>query len=198
MGAIKNHAMEVASLYYEFGQKELKQRLRKGSIEEVKNIFYALPYARMNMDRNGFFIDRREPAKLSQKVFIGGEGIEENELFFCKECLTDFNLFLGLSWKFDSGVEVLTNELLPHLTITFQNDLESCPVDEPEFCNCGNWLWDKVGHDILLEYVANGDISPEVATAWINRNLSHNLDTRAYNRDFIASAIREWESRWQA
>jgi hypothetical protein len=49
-----------------------------------------------------------------------------------------------------------------------------------------------------MDYVAKGEISPEVATAWINRNLSHNLDTRAYNRDFIESAIANWEQRWQA
>ena len=91
----------------------------------------------------------------------------------------------------------LKSETLPDLEFTIQDNSESCPTDEPQACACDNWMWDRVGHDSLLKVVARGWMTVDVATAWINRNLSYNLDTRAYNEDFIDSAVIEWESRWQ-
>jgi hypothetical protein len=197
MGAIKNHAMDMAEIYFEFGQRELKDRLVNGTPDDLSRIFSTLPFVRTNMDRNGFFTERSQPSELSDKVFIGGEGIEKNEIVFCRECLWEFQTFLGISYKSVDNNYQIVSKLLPHLSFTMQNDLDSCPVDEPDMCQCGNWMWDRMGHDVLLDHVANGDISPDVATAWINRNLSLNLDTRSYNVQFIGQAIRDWESRWQ-
>ena len=197
MGAVKNHAMEMAALYYEEGQLELFEKLLNLELDIVSALG-TLPFVRMNMDKNCFFIDRKEPSKLSQKVFIGGEGIEKNELVFCKECLLEFDSFLDLEKVSIDNRELYTSNTLTSLVFEVQNEADSCPVDEPANCLCGNWMWDRIGHDVLLDYVAGGEITADVATAWINRNLSWNLDTRAYNRDFIESAIARWEERWQA
>ena len=198
MGFMKKLGTELAHEYYH-DKKALKERLKNETVKEQAWLLSQLGAIKNYWDKDGYYLDKPQTKlKLSDKAFIGGEGIPRTLYKLCRQCLWDFNSLLGLRWTGSDGSGQLRSEICPALKITFQDNEESCPVDELQRCSCGNWLWDRAGHDILLEEVARGEMSVAVATAWINRSFSWNLDTRAYNEDFINTAIINWETRWRA
>lgn len=199
MGKMKELCMDLAVEYHNPLKVDLIARLQGATPRDQAWHLSQLGYIRNYWDKDGFsLLEPRSPLVMSDKVFIGGEGIPKNVYKICRQCLWEFNSVLHLSFAKVGDDYRLRSETLPELEFTIQDNSESCPTDEPQSCACDNWMWDRVGHDVLMKYVAKGDISPEIATSWINRNLSYNLDTRAYNEDFIDSAIIEWETRWRA
>jgi hypothetical protein len=198
MGKMKELAMDLANEWYH-DKRALKERLKNETPRDQAWTLSQLGGVKNYFDSEGYAL--HEPIKeptLSDKAFIGGEGIPRTLYKLCRQCLWDFNSVLGMSFSYRDNSYRLRSETCPELEFTIQDDEESCPVDELQRCSCGNWMWDRAGHDILLEEVARGEMSVAVATAWINRNLSWNLDTRAYNEDFINTAIINWETRWRA
>jgi hypothetical protein len=196
MGRMKEHAMDLAREWYH-DKRALKDRLKGESAETQAWTLRELGFVKNYFDSDGYALHEpiKEP-KLSDKAFIGGEGIPRTLYKLCRQCLWDFNSVLGMSFSLRDDEYRLRSETCPKLEFSIQDYEDSRPVSELERCSCGNWLWDRAGHDILLEQVASGEMSVEVATAWINRNLSLELDTRSYNADFINHAIINWDARW--
>lgn len=198
MGAMKELATELA-LEYHNDKRALKERLKSQSLKDQAWMLSQLGATKNYWDSEGYALHKPKTVQeLSDKAFIGGEGIPKFGYKICRQCLWDFNSLLGLSYQYSDGSYRLRSETLPDLVITFQDNDNSRPVDDLERCSCGNWMWDRAGHDLVVEAVARGDMSAEVATAWLNRNFSYELDTRAFNADFIDFAIRDWEARWRA
>jgi hypothetical protein len=197
MGKMKELAMDLA-VEYHTNKRALRQRLLEADSNQDKAWYLSQMGATKNFwEADGTALaESKAESKLSDKVFIGGEGIPKTLYRICRQCLWDFGSFLDISYANDGGGYGLMSNLLPELTFTIQDNAESCPMDEPEQCSCGNWMWDRVGHDSLLKVVARGWMTVDVATAWINSNLSYNLDTRSYAEDYINTAIINWESRW--
>ena len=198
MGAMKELAMDLA-VEYHTNKRALRQRLLETeSLKDVAWHLSQLPATKNYWEADGTALaESKQESKLSNKVFIGGEGIPSRLYKICRECLWDFGSLLDMSYVHEDNGYRLKSNLLPELQFTIQDNEDSCPMDDAEQCACGNWMWDRIGHDSLLEVVARGWMTVDVATAWINRNYAHSLDTRAYNSDFISQTIIEWESRWQ-
>lgn len=196
MGFMKELGTELAHEYYH-DKKALKERLKNETVKDQAWLLSQLGAIKNYWNKDGYYLDKPQTElKLSDKAFIGGEGVPKTLYKICRQCLWDFNSLLGMSFGLKDGEYQLRSETCPELRITFQNNEDSCPLDELQRCSCGSWFWDRAGHDTLLEEVARGEMSVEVATAWINRNLSYELDTRSYNADFINHAIIDWETRW--
>lgn len=196
MGAMKELGATLA-VEYHTNPALLRERLMAQTFRDQAWYVSQLGAVKNYWDGDGAFLpESNQQAKLATKVFIGGEGVPKTFYRICTQCLRDFGPLLRVQHADENRGLIMKSDLLPELTLTIQDEEDSRPTDELERCSCGNWMWDRAGHDVVLEAVERGQMSAEVATAWLNRNFSYELDTRAYNEDFINSAIVDWETRW--
>lgn len=129
---------------------------------------------------------------LSDTWLLGGEGMPETKTLICDECAR--TLISVMDLQFEDSVSPLQTQLEPDNTVTLTRyDNFTGPLaDEPGKCLCGNWLWLRTNHAMVLELIEAGDMTSAIGTAYINRNLSYGFDSRSpYKAPRHLAAVRE-------
>lgn len=197
MGAMKNYLMDLGFAIHENDLVAIHKELQDGDPQTFAWTLGQMSALRTMFDgETGMFLGDPEP-ELSDGFFIGGEGIDETEHAFCFDCWVHYMPSLALVRDPEMAWMRMTTTIRDDVWLWRYDPYESAPVTEIPRCNCGNWIWVKTGHDVLLDEVASGRMSPEIATAFINRSYSFEIDTRAFNRDEIDVTLANWDTRWQ-
>ena len=197
MGAMKAYLSEIGDTLHRQDHLALREEFNNSDAESKIWLIQQMCALRTGYDgETGMFTLDHEP-ELSDGFFIGGEGIHDERHWICFDCFAEYRHALALRPVVKGNWLHLKSFAIEDLEIKRYNAWEHAPVASIPNCSCGNVIWVKTGHDVLFEQVAKKRIDPEVATAFMNRSFSHNLDTRAYGRDWIGEIGSEWEELWQ-
>jgi len=196
MGKMKEYLMDLGFAMADEDKTEIHNQLRDGSPNTFRWTVRQMCALNASYDaETGMFLDPLEP-ELADGYFIGGEGIETSEAGVCFDCWKDLRETMQLVKDPELQWMKMTTSLRDDVWLWRYNPWESLPMLKIPRCGCGNWIWVKAGHDALFEQVAKRQMTPELATRFVNRSFSYELDTRSFNRGVIDNTIENWDTRW--